>query len=463
MEATFVTSPCGTRWPRTPGNVNAYEKGKGSIEKSEKIKVEVQKIDVEVKDAERELIELKSKEEVEKEKKERDEEVDWYRDKLKSMEEHMTMMEQMIEDNEKRFEHELFLEKERSESLEDRLRQDDDGRRLSALKVRELDLREKELSNVEQRAEAAAKTARECCGFESSLTISDPAVNVLCDLSMVQPLESGTKKDEKVSTVAALLDKMLLGHEQLREILEEAEKYSAKFVVERFTNRFKSLVNISKASMYVVTILVLGKINETKTMNAVKYACSRTMLQLEDDHFALKSGAVPVMDESFKLMTLTDLPGMVELQSNADPVGVEKHWRTIERFVGIVVCFISDVKGKLARAVRELEEFVGEGLDAVDDTLGQYEKLFDVCTSWFGSPYENDFKKIQRFLKICPEMVQRDYAEYVSGKLLDSAEERLDEMTMNWVQFDSLIRRVWESSVVKENIRSEFGLTDEKV
>jgi len=60
-------------------------------------------------------------------------------------------------------------------------------------------------------------------------------------------------------------------------------------------------------------------------------------------------------------------------------------------------------------------------------------------------------------------MVQRDYAGYVSGKLLDSAEERLDELTMNWVQFDSLIRRVWESSVVKENIRSEFGLTDEKV
>ena len=265
MEATFVTSPCGTRWPRTPGNVNAYEKGKGSIEKSEKIKVEVQKIDVEVKDAERELIELKSKEEVEKEKKERDEEVDWYRDKLKSMEEHMTMMEQMIEDNEKRFEHELFLEKERSKSLEDRLRRDDDGRRLSALKVRELDLREKEFDlAVEQRTEAAAKTARERCGFESSLMISDPAVNVLCDLSMVQPLESGTKKDEKVSTVAALLDKMLLGHEQLREILEEAETYSAKFVVERFTNRFKSLVNISKASMSVVTILVMGKINQTK-------------------------------------------------------------------------------------------------------------------------------------------------------------------------------------------------------
>ena len=94
--------------------------------------------------------------------------------------------------------------------------------------------------------------------------ISDPAVNVLCDLSMVQSLESGTRKDEKVSTVVALLDKMLLQHARLREILEEANTYSAKFVVERFANRFKSLVNISKASMSVVTILVMGKINQTK-------------------------------------------------------------------------------------------------------------------------------------------------------------------------------------------------------
>ena len=66
----------------------------------------------------------------------------WYRDKLKSMEEHMTMMEQMIEDNERRFEHEMIKERARSKSLEDRLHQDEDGRRSSELKVRELDLRE---------------------------------------------------------------------------------------------------------------------------------------------------------------------------------------------------------------------------------------------------------------------------------------------------------------------------------
>ena len=47
MEATFVTSPSGSRFPRTPANVAAFEKGKGSNEKPGKKKDAVK---VEVKD-----------------------------------------------------------------------------------------------------------------------------------------------------------------------------------------------------------------------------------------------------------------------------------------------------------------------------------------------------------------------------------------------------------------------------
>ena len=38
MEAKYVTSPSGSRFPRTPANVAAFEKGKGSNEKPEKKK-----------------------------------------------------------------------------------------------------------------------------------------------------------------------------------------------------------------------------------------------------------------------------------------------------------------------------------------------------------------------------------------------------------------------------------------
>ena len=38
MEAKYVTSPSGSSFPRTPANVAAFEKGKGSNEKPEKLK-----------------------------------------------------------------------------------------------------------------------------------------------------------------------------------------------------------------------------------------------------------------------------------------------------------------------------------------------------------------------------------------------------------------------------------------
>ena len=47
MEAKFVMSPCGTRFPRTPENIAAFERGKGSNEKPE-MKVEAVKVEDEV-------------------------------------------------------------------------------------------------------------------------------------------------------------------------------------------------------------------------------------------------------------------------------------------------------------------------------------------------------------------------------------------------------------------------------
>ena len=49
MEAKYVTSLSGSRFPRTSANVAAFEKGKGSNEKPEKKKDAV-KVEAEVED-----------------------------------------------------------------------------------------------------------------------------------------------------------------------------------------------------------------------------------------------------------------------------------------------------------------------------------------------------------------------------------------------------------------------------
>ena len=82
MEAKYVTSPSGSRFPRTPANVAAFEKGKGSNEKPEKkkdaVKVEVED-KVEIDDLKMKL-KMKMQDEVELK-----DEVEAYREKMQEM------------------------------------------------------------------------------------------------------------------------------------------------------------------------------------------------------------------------------------------------------------------------------------------------------------------------------------------------------------------------------------------
>jgi len=200
---------------------------------------------------------------------------------------------------------------------------------------------------------------------------------------------------------------------------------------------------------------MMGKLNPVKTKAAVKYAASRFKRELlREVHSAVKSGSVPVLDASFKLMVLTDLPGIQELLSSDDKDEVESHLKAIEKFVAGVVCHVKNVKGKLEDAMKVLDSYCGKLLDDADDMLAGFNDLFDVCTSWLGSEIEGDFQKIQRFLSKCPESVQDEYAVHISS---EHNGERISEMSMLWSDFETLIQTVWESSMIKERVRSGFG------
>ena len=77
--------------------------------------------------------------------------------------------------------------------------------------------------------------------FAICLPISDRSDDVLCDFSMLRSLESSLKNEKTpMSTVAGLLDLALLKSPELVLMLEGAEKFSVKFVLQRFKNKFKS-------------------------------------------------------------------------------------------------------------------------------------------------------------------------------------------------------------------------------
>ena len=287
--------------------------------------------------------------------------------------------------------------------------------------------------------------------------MSDPSGDVLCDLSMLRSLEDSLKSEKSsVTTIAGLLDNALLKNDELRQILQSVGSFSVRFILQRFKTKFKSLCKISKASMSVVTILVMGKINPDKTRAAVKYAgCRYKRELLREVSSVSKSGEVPVLDMSFKMMVLSDLPGIAELLSTTGKADVDAHWKAMEDFVVGSICHVKDVKRKLEAATSVLEEYCGKQMVDTGDMLAGFNNLFDTCTSWLGSPIEGDFQKIQRFLKKCPESMQYAYADHISNPKNDGG--RINELTMQWAEFEAMIQTVWESSRIKERVRSGFS------
>ena len=462
MEAMYVTSPSGSRFPRTPANVAAYEKGKGSNEKPGKKKDAV-KVNVED-EGKDEIDDLKMKLKIKmQDEDEMKAEVVAYREKMHEMQGHLEMMEGLVEENERRFADELEAERKRRCELEARFDALRDGQS-GDLQVREIELREKEFLLAEkklQRAEREDDDGTDKGALEDGLSISDPAGDVVVDLSMMRLLDKNLRNERtSTTTIAALLQIALAQHADLRDILAEVGEYSTKFVLQRFKHRFKSLFKISKSSLSVVAILVMNMISETRAKAAVKYAGTRIMRQLLRDITSVeKSGSVPALDESLKLKSYYELPGSAELIGRSDPLMIEEHWAAIEAFVGATVCYVRDVKGKLSAAIKNLEAFCGDQIADAGVMLAHYNKLFDVCTSWLGSPFEGPYLKIQRFLEKCPSVVQEEYAVFVSPKYEGV---RIDVLTMCWSEFEALIQSVWDAALIKSDVRSALGLGCEK-
>jgi hypothetical protein len=459
----FVTSPCGTKFPRTPANVAAYEKTKISSNEKHEKKMDAVKIEDDADDIEslklRLMAEAKGREEMRQE-------MERYRDEMGRMQEHMMVIEKLLEDKEGRFEEELGAERKKRSDLEERLRgMKDASNPLNHcdLATRELEVRKRELDLAEKRLDAReADAISNADAFECCLSVSDPSGDVLCDLSMLRSLE-GSLKNEKtsVTTIAGLLDYALEKNAELRDILKSIGQFSVRFVLQKFKNKFKSLHRISKTSMSVVTVLLIGKLYPDKTRAAVKYAGSKFKIPLlKVTPSVAKSGSVPVLDEAFKLFVLSDLPGIAQLLSTTDKGEVEDHWRVLEEFVVAAVCHIKDVKKKLVQATADLDAFSGKQMDDAGEMLAAFNRLFDVCTSWLGTAVEGDFQKIQRFLKVCPGSVQDEYADSISPKY-DGV--RIDELSMQWTEFETLIQTVWESSLIKKSVRSGFGRSEEIV
>jgi hypothetical protein len=458
----FVMSPGGIRFPRTPNNVAAYEKINASNEKVIK-NAELKKDEKVAKDEEG----VKAEEDVKDVTDDDDGKnaaLEWYRVRMNEMEMQMKMMEKLMDDNEREstsmIEKIVNEERELRRELEERLMARDD-------KIHEEDVRmmrrERDMVDRERRLDVEKEELRvlktkpaDQPAFKSTLSISDPAGDVVGDLSACLRLDALLKNTRSsVTTVASLLDDALTRHASLSNILLNDEDYSNKFVVSRFKNKFSSLYAADPSTLSVIAILVMETMSASKTRSAVKFAASVDCRVLKRAvPAALADGSVPSVGDEEKVKTLTDLMGVKQLQSWQTEAEIEEHWGIIESVISAVVCLEKNVKKKLSEAKRKLEEFNATVHADVGEAIAKYETLFDACTSWLGTVIEGDYNKIQRFLSKCSGGILKEYAEFVSPTFDGHA---VDELTMEWDEFTAMIKKVWNSVEMKDSIRVGFG------
>jgi hypothetical protein len=293
--------------------------------------------------------------------------------------------------------------------------------------------------------------------FVSNLSISDPAGNVLHDLSACVHLETKLVNEKlSVATVQALFDHALHRHPQLLKILETVSKgQTVKFAILSFKNLFQSLFKPTERTMAMVSILAVSKMSlsvEIKVKTAIKVAASTRFSDLES--IALKAaafGSVPVINCDFKTRVLTQLPGIVQLQGYINPTDVEAHWTAMTAFIINAVCFVKFEKHELVTAKLQLTSF--SALHAVDMhlTIAAYEGLFDVCTNWFGKQVETDYDKIQRFISRCPAIVRTEYVTLLT-------DSKCDEYNMDWESFLPVLSEAWDTAFRKQQLSTELGL-----
>ena len=469
MEPSFVVSPNGSQHPATPTNTTAVQtmhqlksmlSNKKSPLKSMSLNVSnVPKVPQVSQVPQVPQVHVpKDPSSLEPPK---EEDIETYRDKMRELERQLRGIEQAMEEKEARHCEELArIQRDlKTETTNQYERQEfDQKERELSLRERELELRQREQSAQAERTESKrGSTDME----HSTLSISDPAGNVVCDLAMCRTLEDNLQNERfSISTVYSLFDTALKRHETLRKTLALVSGgHSCRFVVQKFKNEFGSLYKISRTTMSLISVLAKSSINAvslSKVKAAIKYSASRTLEELKlAVPIAEKSGIVPAIDSSHKLRRLTELPGIQQLLARSDQPGIEQHWAEIDSFVDAVIFFVGDKKLKLQKAKDDLNAFDGRTYIDCSEVLADYSALSDICLSWFGSETQNDYDRIQGLLVRCPVIVQEQYAKFVSTPI-DGVQ--VNEFTMGWEDFENVLHTVWVSAFTEQQVRVQFGL-----
>ena len=470
-------SPNGTRYPKTPENEKTIQTmhelktmlsnkkptsmiPDANSDANNDAKTDAPDTDAKIQDAENDA------------KIQRDA-MDWYHARQTDLMQQVQMMERLIEDKEERHQQEIQEERElrNEDARTSALREKSNSNETLREKERLLDLKERELKIAErelQISKAAAKTDPDSDSDSDSAAmifcsgnISDAETDVLLDLADMLELERGLRNERfQIATITSLFEYYVSRSTSLTEHLDAVKSgYSVEWALNRFLREFTALVKVRKsATLQVIKVLCLSKISDslkTKVKSAVKYAGSVSFDVLKNSNASENDGMIPATDSIHDLKTLRELPGMIQLlDPQTSKASRCEHWEEIGKFICEVACYVSDRKQRLLAAKQVLEEFVGTSYVDFDLFVAEFERRFNICTSWFKKPIETDFDKIQRVLVQCPQVVKLKYSDHVTD-----SKNTIDEFMISWTEFRSLLQLLWKSAFDGVQLQRSLGIT----
>jgi hypothetical protein len=396
--------------------------------------------------------------------------LDWYHKRQLEMDDQLLILERLIEEKDAKHSSEI----QREHELRRKLQQDGSKEEVQKLRAQlnearnDLDILERErLQSAREQAELKYKKDPEgipcrklLVGFSSGV-ISSPDADVVLDLAEALGLEAALHNDRyQTATLMCLFETSLTRFPSLKDSLAAVlNGQSVEWALNRFSRLFTSFVNIKRMpTLDVIRIIALSRINNSlrvKVDSAVKVAASVHYDKLQEMSSAAEvDGVIPVLGAEHKLKTLYELPGLKQILSyDTNDDSRDVHWSAFSKFVCAIGCFVGDRKGKLEEARNKLNGFRGAEYTDHDLFISEFEKLFDVCTSWFRKPIENDFDKLQRVLRECPEAVKAQYIAYVTDPV-----RKVDELSTSWNEFCAIFQIVWKSAFDKLLLQRSMGI-----
>ena len=307
--------------------------------------------------------------------------------------------------------------------------------------------------------------ADDLSGTDAELLISHPAADVVVDFANAFGLEKRLRREQQdgtaqTGTITELYDRTMKKAPELKSIVQDRSAGSSLVhPMQRFRQAFHSKQKPGATTMMVSMMLAVQNLCPElihRLITGLKVAASLTHVERLNIMESVKgTGEIGTLSNEQVQMTLTELPGMVELRTG----GVsDEMMSSFEKLVMAHVQFDSDAAAKLRIAKQEYSDLNHNGYDDCEKLLFDENRAFENCTSWLGQDVLPVSERFENLVGKSTTGVRAAYVDFVSSP--HSTESELSMMSKDWIEYRQIYQKLWCSATSRSKLEPQPIKTD---